>query len=331
MSRIAVINSSPEVYNLAVHKIAHYHEALGDTAYVTDINTLFLPEVWNADKIYFSCIFTFELPRMIRAVNLFNSRKIEIEIGGPAVTALPLYIEEQTGIKPHVGLDDRFVFVKGDFKMSFTSRGCRNHCGWCVVPKIEPEPREYDDFNIPVGENPYIGDNNLLMTSLKHQQLVVEKLKDVRNLDINSGMEAALFTEETYQLYSKLHLERWRLAFDSMAVEKEIERASAILREHGVRYSNISTFVLIGFPGTTMEENIYRLEKTRDLGMTPYPQRYIPLNSLVPKYTAKGFDNLELEKLRSYWVSANVWKSCSWQDFRNKYKPVEENGMSPML
>jgi len=201
----------------------------------------------------------------------------------------------------------------------------------CIVPRIESEPKEYDDFNVPVGDNPSIGDNNLLMTSTEHQRLVVDRLKDVRNLDINSGMEAALFTEETYQLYSKLHLERWRLAFDSMAVEKEIERAAAILSGHGVRYSSISTFVLIGFPGTTMEENIYRLEKTRALGMTPYPQRYVPLNSLSHKYTAKGFDNIELEKLRSYWVSANVWRSCTWQEFQNKYKPVEENATTPML
>jgi hypothetical protein len=328
--RVAVINSSPEVYNLATHKIAHYHEALGDEVVIAS-GGLFLPEVWSADKLYFSAIFTWDLPAMVERINLFKSRGQQIEVGGPAATALPGWVENQTGIHPHVGLDDRFEFVKGDFKMSFTSRGCRNHCGWCVVPKIEPEPREYDDFNIPVGENPYIGDNNLLMTSLKHQQLVVEKLKDVRNLDINSGMEAALFTEDTYQLYSKLHLERWRLAFDSMAVEKEIERASEILRNHGVRYSNISTFVLIGFPGTTMEENIYRLEKTRALGMTPYPQRYVPLNSLTHKYTAKGFDNLELEKLRSYWVSANVWRSCSWEDFSKHFVLPVENGMVPMF
>jgi hypothetical protein len=279
----------------------------------------------DCDRLYFSCIFTWELPNLIQAVKLAKSWGKEIEIGGPAATAMPLYIQEQTGIMPHVGLDDRFEFIKGDFKMSFTSRGCRNKCPWCIVPRIESEPKEYDDFNIPVGDNPSIGDNNILMTSLEHQRLVVEKFKNVRNFDINSGMEAALFTEETYQLYSKLHLERWRLAFDSIAVEKEIERASAILSSHGVRYSSISTFVLIGFPGTSMEENIYRLEKTRDLGMTPYPQRYVPLNSLTHKYTAKGFDNIELEKLRSYWVSANVWRSCTWEEFKNKYKPMEEN------
>jgi hypothetical protein len=328
--KIAIINSSPEVYNLATHRIARFHELLGDEVAIAS-GGLFLPEVWEAKKLYFSCIFTWDLPRMVERINLFKQHGVEIEIGGPAATAMPLWIENQTGIKPHAGLDNRFEHIKGDFKMSFTSRGCRNNCPWCIVPRIESEPIEYNDFNIPVGENPYIGDNNLLMTSWEHQQSVVERLKNVRNLDINSGMEAALFTEETYQLYSKLHLERWRLAFDSLDVEKEIERASAILRSHDVRYSNISTFVLIGFPGTTMEENIYRLEKTRALGMTPYPQRYVPLNSLVHKYTAKGFDNNELEKLRCYWVSANIWRSCSWDEYQKQYKPLIENGTSPML
>ena len=317
--KIAVINSSPEVYNLATHRIARYHWGLGDEVAITNGGALFLPEVWQAEKAYFSCIFTWDLPAMVTNINLLKDRGVAIEIGGPATTAMPLWVENQTGIKSHVGLDNRFEFVKGDFKMSYSSRGCRNKCLWCAVPRTEPFCVEYDDFNIPVGEHPQLNDNCILNTSLEHQKLVVEKLKDVLSVDINSGFEAALFTEEAYKLYSQLHLARWRLAFDSMKVEKEFERATAILRNHGIRYSAISTYVLIGFPGTSMGENIYRLEKTRELGCTPYPQRYVPLNSLKHKYTAKGFDNFELERLRSYWVSANVWRTCTFEQFKVNY------------
>jgi hypothetical protein len=69
---------------------------------------------------------------------------------------------------------------------------------------------EYENFNVPVGVNPYVCDNNLLATSWGHQQLVVEKLKPVRNLDINSGFDDRIFLknpEKYWRLYSQLDLE----------------------------------------------------------------------------------------------------------------------------
>ena len=323
--KIAIINSSQEVYNLATHRIAHYHERLGDTVTLTKGSQLFLDGVWNADKAYFSCIFTWDLKEMCANVNLLKERDIAIEIGGPAATAMPVWVENRTGIKPHVGLDDRFEREKGDFKMEFTSRGCRNHCAWCIVPKIEPIHVEYEDINIPVGDNPYLGDNNLLACSWEHQKRVVGKLKNVSNLDINSGFEASLFTEDHYALYSQLKLERWRLAFDSMAVEKEFERAVNILKKHGVRYSEISTYVLIGFPGTTYEETIYRLEKARSLGTSPYPQIYRPLNSINHDYVAPGWDKEKLSLLRMYWITPQKWRTCTFEEFQLQYTPPDDN------
>lgn len=323
--KIAIINSSQEVYNLATHRIAHYHERLGDEVTVTKGSQLFLDGIWDADKAYFSCIFTWDLKEMCANVNLLKERGIPIEIGGPAATAMPMWIKEKTGVMPHVGLDSRFEREKGDFKMEFTSRGCRNHCGWCIVPKIEPIHMEYEDFNIPVGDNPYIGDNNILATSSEHQELVVEKLRNVKNLDINSGFEASLFTEDHYQLYSQLKLERWRFAFDSMAVEKEFERAVNILKKHEIRYSEISTYVLIGFPGTTYEETVYRLEKARAIGTSPYPQVFRPLNSIEREYVAPGWEKEKIDQLRMYWVHPPFWKTVSFEEFKLKFKEQIDN------
>ena len=200
--------------------------------------------------------------------------------------------------------------------MVFTSRGCRNHCPWCIVPKLEPKIIEYDDFPIPVGKNPWLGDNNLLGTSLKHQQLVVEKLKGVKNLDINSGFEAALFTEDSYQLYSQLDLECFRLAFDTMDDEADFTRAVKIIKKHGVAHRGISVYVLIGFPGTTYEDAVYRLEKARSLGCSPYPQRYQPLKSINPRgYVAPGFNGEQLTLLRGYWIEPRIWRSCTFAEY----------------
>ena len=317
MARVAVINSS-SVYNYATHKMLFKFRREGHEVFFSR-----RADMWSlgCKKAYLSAIFTYDLPNLVQDASLLKQAGIEVEIGGPAATALPQYIEEKTGITPLQGLDDRFEHVPGKYYMVFTSRGCRNKCPWCIVPKIEPELREYDDFPIPMGKNPWLGDNNILATSWEHQKVVVEKLKDVRNLDINSGFEAPLFTEDHYQLYSKLHLECWRLAFDSMKTEAEFERAVKILKKHKVDYRRIIVFVLIGFPGTTFEEAVYRLEKARDLGCSPYPQRFSPLNALTSHYVASGFDDTQLETLRTYWVNPWAWRTVPWKEYKRSYKP----------
>lgn len=318
MTKIAIINESFPTYNLATEKMQVKFLREGHEVFYSP-----RADMWSkqCEKAYLSAIFTYDLPRLCQDVNLLWQNGVELEIGGPAATALPQYIVDNTGITPYIGLDERFEHIDGQFKMVFTSRGCIRRCPWCIVHKVEPERIEYTDFPIPVGENPFIGDNCILATSWEHQELVVEKMKDVRFLDINSGFDCRLFTEEHYQLYSSLHLEAWRLAFDSMGVEKEFERAVGILKKHDIDYRRILVYVLIGFPSTTFEECIYRLEKTRALGCSPYPQRFMPLDSADARhFTAPGFDDENLETLRTYWVNPWAWRTVSWQEYKRSYK-----------
>lgn len=74
--RVAVINASyfgmkpsDRIYNLAVAKIANYHRQLGDDVYAG----YWEPMLTQADKYYFSVIFTWVIPKMIQAVNLVRS------------------------------------------------------------------------------------------------------------------------------------------------------------------------------------------------------------------------------------------------------------------
>ncbi|HEC60705.1 MAG TPA: hypothetical protein ENI27_00445 [bacterium] len=323
---ISTINYS-SVYNLAVDKIANYYQQQGYQVLKEQAVTLF---TLKSQKVFLSAIFTYDLPALIQDANLLKQAGIEIEIGGPAATAMPEYVAEKTGVTPHSGLDERFEHINGEYQMTFTSRGCIRKCPWCTVQKVEPIRVEYDDFPIPRGKNPYLADNCILATSWEHQKLVVEKLKEVRNLDINSGFDCRLFTEEHYQLYSQLHLEAWRLAFDAMEVEKAFERAVKILKNHDIDYRRILVYCLIGFPGTTFEECVYRLEKTRALGCSPYPQKYSPLNTVDARnYIAPGFEKEKLDMLRTYWCNPFVWRTCAWSQFKKQYKP--ETDTPPML
>ena len=321
MTKIAVINIST-VYSLGKEKLAKWHRDQGDEIIASHrVNESSL----RCDKAYLSAIFTRDLPNLCQDALKLKAAGVEVEIGGPAPTAMPMYVETNCGIKPHVGLDERFEHVKGNFTMSFTSRGCPNKCPWCIVPKIETESLEYDDFPIPVGNNPIISDNNILATSIGHQQSVVEKLRGIRNIDINSGFEAARFTEDSYKLYSKLDLKYWRLAFDTIGAENDFTHAVKILRNHAVSYHDIIVYVLIGFPGTTFEDNVYRLEKARKLGCSPYPMLFRPINCIESRdYVAPGFNAEQLKKLQAYWMNPYAWCSCSFEEFQMANKPTQK-------
>lgn len=296
------------IYNLAVHKIANYHRLRGDEVYAGCWD----PMLHNYDKYYFSVIFTWDIPGLIHTVNLVRTWGREIEIGGPAATFMHNYVRNRTGIQPHVGLDPRFEHVPGNYQFTFSSRGCPNKCKFCGVKKVEPIQMEYPEFPLAG----VLGDNNILATSSQHQLMVVDKLATLSGkVDINSGFDVRFFTEKHFVLYSKLKLVQWRFAYDTLDVSYDVFRVAKILREAGLDRHQVMFYVLIGFPGTTPEECLLRLNTIRELGMNAYPMRYIPLNSLSHRYVAPGYTEHVLLRLQTYFQTPYIWKSCSLEEF----------------
>ncbi len=335
--KVAVINSSyfgmkpaDRIYNLGVDKIAQYHRLRGDEVYTGPWASMMLGDSFptkEADKFYFSVIFTWDIPEMISQIRMVRDLGKEVEIGGPAATFMHKYIHTQTGIEPHFGLDDRFEHIPplswlknyrpnmtgGDYQLTFTSRGCPHNCQFCGVKKVEPVALEYDDFPLA----PMIGDNNILATSWEHQKRVVNKFVNYgRKIDINSGFDVRFFCAEHKKLYSQLKLAYWRFAFDSMEVEADVRRVAAMMRANGLDRHQVTFYCLIGFPGQTVGECLYRLKTLIDLGMNPYPMRFWPLNSLNRKYVAPGWTDELLYRMSMYFQTPFLWMSDSWENFK---------------
>lgn len=285
--------------------------------------------MWSlqCDRALFSAIFTWDLVSLCQDVNLLKQAGVKVEIGGPAATAIPQYIVEQTGLIPKCGLDERFEYIKGKFFATFTSRGCPRNCDFCLVPRLEGRKMiEYSDFPIPVGKNPFVCDNNILATSWEHQEMVVEKLKHVRNIDFNSGFDDRIFIknpDKYWRLYSQTKLEAWRFAYDLPEQREPIKACADFLHDKGVDYRRIIVFCLIGFPGQTFKECRERLQYLIDIGTSPYPQRYRPLDSLSHSY-APGWLNGDPEMLFGYYGVPFIWRSCTWEEFKRKYKPIKK-------
>lgn len=332
--KISIINVSHPTYNLATDRIEWYFQHLWQGHEITrspraDFFAL------EADEAYLSAIFTWDLPALIHDTNLLMAKGIKhIEVGGPAVTAMPELVEKMTGLKPATGLDPRFEIAQGAYQATFTSRGCPRACNFCLVNKLEGRKLvEYEEFPIPVGVNPYVCDNNLLATSWGHQKLVVDKLRGVKNLDINSGFDDRIFMkdpEKYWSLYRELDIEAWRFAYDKPEQREPIKAAAEFLHKKGVNYRNILVYCLAGGPGekpgtaVSFEESRERLQYLIDIGVSPYPQRYRPLDSLKRNYDPPGWTKGGLELLFQYYGVPFTWRSCTWAEFRNKEKKKEE-------
>jgi hypothetical protein len=318
--KIAVVNASYHgmkpgdvIYNLGAQKIANYHRLRNDEVYV-GCWLPFIPEFHrlegHADKYYFSVIFTWNIPEMIQEVMKVLDWGKQVEIGGPAATFMHAYILKQTGIQAHLGLDDRFEFVPGQYRMTFTSRGCPHGCCFCGVRKVEPRSVEYSDFPLAC----VVGDNNILATSWDHQQLVVNKLTSLPGqIDFNSGFDVRFFTEKHYELYSKLKIKTWRFAFDSLDYQEDVWRVANFMRRQGFDRHKVTFYCLINFPGTTPEEARFRLDTIRDFGHNVYPMRFTPLNSLTHKYVAPGWTENILQKMQCFYRTPS---NISYEDFQ---------------
>ena len=315
--KIAVINESYPIYNLAIHKMINRFEREGH-------EVAFSPraDFWSQEcqQAYISAIFTRDLPWLCLDARMLLNLGVTVEVGGPAVTAMPGYVLEHSGITPHIGLDERFEHVPGtNYLATFTSRGCPMGCKFCLVKDVEGlKVIEYDDFPIPTGHNPFVCDNNLLFTSWHHQQLVVEKLKHVRNLDINSGFDCRVFAKDParyYELYKQLHMESWRFAYDSSNQREPVKECADFLHKQGVSYRSISVFCLCGGDGSTFEDDRLKLQYLIDIGTSPYPMRYKPVYLIDRNYVPPGWGPKDMDIIFGYYGNPFVWRSVSWQTY----------------
>jgi hypothetical protein len=108
------------------------------------------------DLVCLSVIFSWHAP-IAREVALRYADR-EVWCGGPGMFALAHWWRSETGGDGRAGLDARFERQRGDYRMTFASRGCPVGCWFCIVPKLEGA-----DVHARLGlpPAPILCDNNL--------------------------------------------------------------------------------------------------------------------------------------------------------------------------
>jgi len=152
---------------IGLMKIATFHRSRGDNIEFYKGEAPYT-KVIQADKIYITSLFTFYYDLTIKCIKHYQKyvHNDNIFVGGIAATILTNEFEKDTGINNIIRgqlidskilgykesinidylpldydiLDDiSYIYPASNNYFIYTSRGCKNKCKYCAVPKLEPD------------------------------------------------------------------------------------------------------------------------------------------------------------------------------------------------
>jgi hypothetical protein len=310
------VNCSAPHYNLGAQKLRDWLSNHGYQIQYWDGDPGFFAS--GADLVCLSVIFSWDA-LTARRIALQVKDDSEVWCGGPGMYALEKWWKQETGLNCIRGLDWRFERQRGDYKMTFASRGCPVDCWFCIVPKIEGK-----SFNLDWDFRPasILCDNNLSALPVEFQKHIIRRYQETDTLleDANSGFEPRTFDESTYQRWREILRGPWRFALDEVGELDDVERMMAILRDQRPDLKRV--YVLIGNePVAACQE---RVQKVIEWGGEPHCQPVLPLNALDREQFIVRHD-WTVQKLKDFarWANRWIWRSVPL----SKYQP--RNGDRP--
>lgn len=319
MSRAVVVTVGSPKESLGAMKLANWLRTQG---YNVQEKTSVHPWMDNGvDLFCFSVVFSWRIPELIRQVNGIKDLG-KVWIGGPAVTFHPAnakLIERETGIKPHIGIDDRFERQPGAYPMVYFSRGCPAYtpaCGLCPVPRIEGNEFRYYPDAQPAK---LLLDNNLSALPADYQDYIIRRYADEwkgGRVDANSGFEPHTFNESTLDRWEKFPLMFWRFGYDDTTERDQALEMMRLLKARGHTGSKVRVYTMIGNEPKDVCHN--RIKEVIANGCHPWPQRVRPLDWLGPDGTLPtrfDWDEDTLTAMQRFYSIGQLWKTMDPSEF----------------
>jgi hypothetical protein len=283
--KVRLVDVDSKIPNLALMKISAYHKAKGDD--VDFYNPLFD----KPDLIYASKVFDFTPDFMFYP-------DCEIVKGGSGYDLKAELLAEIESQFPDYSL------YRCDYAIGFTTRGCVRKCPFCIVPQKEGNIRIVGDiYDFWRGQEYLMLLDNNLTALPEHFELICKQLiKEKIKVDFSQGLDIRLITPEMASLLSKVKLlKQIHFAWDDIRIEKAVRRGIEILTKNGVSKHKLMFYVLIGFKSTP-EEDLYRVETLRGLGVDPF---VMPYNR-----------NDKYQRRFARWVNHKaIFKTVKWEDY----------------
>lgn len=220
------------------------------------------PPLWRpkADEVHVSVAFTWDIGEGYRLRDAWAHYYDVVRIGGPA-------IEE---------CDRVGEFVPGRYVrhgITFTTRGCPNRCGWCLVPHSEGKLK-----TLEIKPGWIVQDNNLLAAPREHLHRVFNMLRhQYRRVTFSGGLDSRLIDDCVVDELQSLKVKEIFLACDTLAAVEPLREA--VRRLDFLDRRQLRCFVLLAHAGEQIDQAEARLRQVWEIGCLPFAQLYQP-----PKY-----------------------------------------------
>lgn len=290
---IGVLAVDSNYPNLALMKISAWHKARGD-------NVEWYNPLCSYDKVYSAKVFSFT-PDYGYYINAD-----QVEKGGTGYDISKVLPVEVDRIVP----DYNLYYIDKNLAYGFLTRGCPNHCKWCVVPKKEGNIATYMDIEeIAVNgrKNIILMDNNILASDYGLQQ--IEKIISMGvRVDFNQGLDARLVTDDIARLLARVKwIKRIRFGCDTPGQIAECERATDLIDKYGYKGEYFFYCILL----SDFKESFERVNHWKNKGgrFLPHCQPYRDLNNprqIIPQW----------QKDLAGWADKKwIFRSCEFKDF----------------
>lgn len=278
--------------NLALMKLSAWHKAMGDTV------EWWLP-VMRYDRVYSSKVFDF---------TPINPGLPEGAIrGGTGYRDLPMNQElppEIDGMYP-----DYSIYPHCDYAVGYLTRGCPNHCRWCIVPHKEGPIRPYrrwQDIVRPDTDKIVLMDNNILACEYGIEQLE-SLIGSGYRIDLNQGMDARLVDGQIADILSRLKWSRFiRFSCDQRGQIEPIKQTIELLGKYGVKPYRIFIYLLVTADIMDAAERVEALKSYKGINLYAQAERNERLG-IRPNYG-------QLEFAQRY-VYGGSYRRETWEEY----------------
>jgi len=314
---VLCVDVDSTIANLALMRLSAFHKARGDLVSLSrgpyiPIDAAFT----NADRVYVSCVFTWNAARARRIAASFDDRGIEVELGGTGVdlvTRLPFDIE---AVSPDYDL------YGVDYAVGFCVRGCNRRCQFCIVPikegRINPDEYRHPSTWVPSDrKKAMLLDNDIALYDDRLHDEILGWFRDSGvKVSITQGYDIRCIDERRagflYDLKpSSISFDRTRLyvAWDYVGIEGWVRRGLPMLLAAGFKPRQIMVYCIVGFD-TTRDGDFYRFKVLTDgYGVSPFVMRY---NNRHDDRWLNAF---------SRWVNRGVYRFVPWERYEGNPEP----------
>ena len=292
MSKIGLWTDSHNFPSLPLMKLSAYHKAMGDEV------EMYMP-INQYDLVYASKVFSFtddiDTDSVIQAdevkrggtgycISVKNGREV---FDKSKNSSLPKEIEH---IYPDYALYPQYKYAVG-----FLTRGCPRNCGFCVVGEKEglcsKQAADLDEFWRGQKEIKLLDPN--ILACKDYESLLKQLAESKTRVDFTQGLDIRLTNPDNIELLNKIKVTTLRFAWDNP--KQDLTKYFRRFSEHTKIKSdrNKVVYVLTNY-NSTLEEDLYRIYKLRELGYSPYVMIYQKENA--PR---------EIRRLQR-------WVNCRW-------------------